>query len=467
MKKNKMKLILSVLLLSILFVGCGAKEDSKQVVRMFSEWTDEKEFQNIPAMVVEGSKVGDVVDSNANTKMIDVKGTTVEDYKAYLELLESCGFEKHSDNGEEGLYKDIYTATYLKDTLVLTVTHTTNTEKTHIIVGEEIVLSDHLIYDEKYVADNKTNAKTTLHMLELYDFGNSFLIQLKNGHFIMNDGGKAEDLPKLVEYMETLVEDGEKPVIEAWFISHVHADHVGIFNGFTAYPELRDRIYVEAVYFNEASNESLRAVSASSLTLNFLIDYKFASNSEGTSPALYCPMSGQKYYFNDVVVQVMFSQEIHPIENYGGGLNDISTWLMYEIEGQKLLIPGDAAYGSQQAVMNIYSAEALTVDMHVACHHGINVYDYFTDALTVTTLLYPSYRVGSTLSSKSSARTEQNAYLQSTVKESVAWGDGTKVFTFPYEVGTVKTMPLFEWTGRLSEREHVRVEEYETYMLNQ
>ena len=30
-------------------------------------------------------------------------------------------------------------------------------------------------------------------------------------------------------------------------------------------------------------------------------------------------------------------------------------------------------------------------------------------------------------------------------EEGVVWGDGTKIFTFPYEVGTYKTVPLQEW----------------------
>ena len=42
-------------------------------------------------------------------------------------------------------------------------------------------------------------------------------------------------------------------------------------------------------------------------------------------------------------------------------------------------------------------------------------------------------------------REEQNAYLKERVQEWIFWGDGTKVFTFPYAVGNYETVPNFEW----------------------
>lgn len=77
-------------------------------------------------------------------------------------------------------------------------------------------------YKDEYVKDNIAGAKTTLHMVELSDYGNSFVVQLKNGHFILNDGARLEDLEPLITYLEELPPKGEKPVIEAWMVSHPH-----------------------------------------------------------------------------------------------------------------------------------------------------------------------------------------------------------------------------------------------------
>ena len=79
-----------------------------------------------------------------------------------------------------------------------------------------------------YVKDNKEGAKTTFHMLELHDLGNSFLFQLKNGHFIISDGGRKTDLPYLLDYLGSLVPEGEKPVIEGWFYELLWTEFISI-----------------------------------------------------------------------------------------------------------------------------------------------------------------------------------------------------------------------------------------------
>ena len=475
MKKNKVVALFFVVCMAFVLSGCAAirdfvAEDEVVEIRTFADWTDKDEFQTIPAMVVENTKIGSVEECGANIDMIDVSGTTLEDYKAYLELFEQSGFSKHSDNGENGLEGNVYTATFVKDELVVTVTQVIKSQKTYIIVGEEIPLSDRMTYSEDMIADNVSGAKTTLHMLELYDFGSSFLIQLKNGHFIMNDGGMEEDLPVLIDYMESLVPEGEKPIIDAWFISHAHGDHINCFGAFTDNPSYAKRIIVESVYFNEPGNQSNLATKGSSLVMNFMIDYKFLKNSEGLSPALYTPMTGQRYYFSDVTVDVVFSQELLPVANYGGAtLNTTSTWLMYTIEGQKLLIPGDGCYANMTAIMHAYEQEYFNVDMFVVAHHGINVYDYFTDYLNYTTAIYPVYRIGSLKSEGDLARETQNAHLVSRAKEVVSWGDGTKIFTFPYQVGDVVSLPVIDWSARnvVIDRSNVRIENYQTYIVNE
>lgn len=476
MRKNKVIVLFFTVCMAIVLSGCAAISDfvagdEQEVIRTFADWTDEEAFQTIPAMVVKNTKVSEADDCGADTQMIDVSGTTLEDYDKYLKLFEPCGFKKHSDNGETGLEGNVYTTTFTKEQLVVTVTQVVKTEKTYIIVGEDLPLSENLIYDESMVANNKAGAKTTLHAMELYENGNSFLIQLKNGHFIMNDGGHAEDLPHLIDFMESRVSEGEKPIVDAWFVSHVHVDHVGCFNTFMEDMDYINRIRVEAIYFSEPSNASNQATGANSMVMNFMIDYKFLKNSKGETPAMYTPQTGQRYYFNDVTVDVVFSQEIHPIENYGGGYNDTSTWLMYTIEGQKFLLPGDGDYGTMQTLMNMYEQDYFNLDLFAVCHHGINVYDYFTDFLTLKTVVYTNYRIGSLYASGYSASIEANEHMASIAKEVVAWGDGTKTFTFPYEIGTVVTEPAIDWTVENLTREPQnwgdRLENYKTYILNQ
>lgn len=440
-------------------------------VQTFANWTEEEVFQTIPAMIVDNAKIGKVQNYGGDVFQIDVSGTELEDYKAYLKMLKECGFKKHVDNGAEGLDGAIYSTTFTKDNLMVTVIQAVKINKTYITVGKDVALSPNLFYDDSYVKDNIEGAKTTLHMVELYDNGSSFIIQLKNGHFIMNDGGLANDLPYLLDYLESLVPEGEKPIIDAWFISHAHGDHVGWLDKLVSKMEYIDRVCVESVYFSESSESSAATVNATGLIRKFMSSYKMLRTTEGKAPTLYRPQAGQRYYFNDLTVDIVFTQEQLATADMAGDYNDASTWLMYNIENQKFLLAGDAADASSKTVMEIYDKDYFNLDLYCVFHHGINVYNYFTDYIQANTILYTSYRCGSMYSTGSHSHPEENDYLMSIAKEILAFGDGTKVLTFPYKIGTAATMPKKEWIYDNNEQIYgvwgPRLEKYETHIINE
>ena len=156
----------------------------------------------------------------------------IGNHNAEITKLQQQGYIVHSDNGATGLNNNVFTTTLIKDNQVATVIHIANTKKTYIVFENDVALSERLFYKEEYLKDNETDAKTTLHMLETYRPGSSFVIQLKNKHFIICDGGHVEELPYLIDYLESLAPRGRKPVIEGWFITHPHRDHMGCLLGF-------------------------------------------------------------------------------------------------------------------------------------------------------------------------------------------------------------------------------------------
>jgi len=482
--KSKRTIVLMVILLVMLgaaaaivvYFGVNVKQKQSAFseingVRTFADWTEEEVFQAVPAMIVDNTKIGKALDYGGDVYQISVDGTELSDYKDYLTTLEKCGFKKHVDNGEEGLDGAIYSTTFTKENLMVTVIHAVKVNKTYITAGKDIVLSPNLFYDESYIADNVEGAKTTLHMVELYDNGSSFIIQLKNGHFIMNDGGLATDLPYLLDYLETLVPEGEKPIVDAWFISHVHGDHVGWLDELVSDMKYIDRIYVESVYFSESSEASAATMNATGLIRKFMSGYKMLRTTEGKAPKLYRPQAGQRYYFNDLTVDVVFTQEQLATADMAGDYNDASTWLMYNIEGQKFLLAGDAADASSKTVMDMYDSEYFDLDMYCVFHHGINVYNYFTDYIKTKTILYTNYRCGSMYTTGTHSRPEENEYLMSIAKEILAFGDGTKILTFPYTIGTSVTMPETEWIYHNNEQIYgvwgPRLDEYETEIIKE
>jgi len=395
---------------------------------------------------------------------MEVKVVT-ESYRTCLENLEKEGFEKYVDNGENGLNGNVFTTTFTKDSRVSTVIHMKKTNTTYVVTEEDALLSEHLFYKEEYVADNIEGAKTTLHMLETYRPGSSFVIQLKNQHFIICDGGYLEELPYLVSYLEKLVPEGTKPVVEAWLITHPHHDHVELFRSFESDKSYADRIYVEGIYLDVYDGEIREYVSAGPLLDAVQVAADMLRTADGNTTRIYRPHAGQRYYFNDITVDIMQTMVQVPREKWFGwkkNMNEMSTWFMFTIEGQKFLNAGDADLGAMKEVMSTYDKEYLEMEIMSVHHHGVNVHKEFTDFIKVKTLLYSYYGIygafkeGQNWPGSWQASVYRNEYLHSTVEESMSYGDGTKILTFPYKVGTAISLPLrgerFEFTGEAKER---------------
>ena len=445
MRKTKAIALISLIVATISLVGCGNAKENEVQEQTFAKWTEEEIFHKVPLLETEKSRTGDVVDYGAGNYVLNVDGTEFKDYKEYLSLLEGAGFKKHADNGDNGLNGSVYTTTYTKETLAVTVTHLSAMNKTYISASEELELSEHLIYQEKYIDGIKEGAQTTLSMMQLNDNGSSFLIQLKNGHIIMNDGGYYEDMASLLDYMETLVPEGEKPVIEAWFISHSHIDHAG----WTKKTNADDfkRVYVEAVYYNSASDKVATATGSQAENKAVLRGAKLLRSTEGKAPNVYRPQTGQRYYFCDITVDILLAQEQIPFaeqcglgypDDAGGDANALTTWLMYTIEGQKFLFNGDTEIDQMVLANHIYGEDYFNVDIMSVPHHGHNVYGGYLGFNEVKTLLYTNPTAED--EAWGDLAIKANLEWQKEAVEFMTYGDGTKVLTFPYEIGTAQTI---------------------------
>lgn len=467
MKMNKISLVLVTMLIVVLlssgfclvaYQAYQNQQEEKQPVveepkydyQTFADYTTVKEYESIPVLYKEGCEISDAYDYGKGSYTINVSGTTKADYDEYLVSLNDKGFKKHSDNGEEGMEGYVYTASYTKEDIVVTVYHIAKYEATYITASQKTNLSEHLIYQDSYMDGVTAGAKTKVHLVELNDNGNSYVIELKNGHFIVEDGGNDSDAPYLLDYLESLTPEGQKPVVEAWFITHAHSDHVGALEKMVYNKAYAERIYVEGFYFVDPSEKVMNSVFPTA-NLNTEIWVSLNANTafrqeDGSTAKFYRPTLGQRYYFCDISIDIVLTLD-QILENayYSADFNDTSTWLMHNIEGQKFLHAGDAGVTTTKLAMDFYDKEYFELEVFSVLHHGINVYDYFTDFCTVKTLLYTNRNVGSLYTATTHAKVAENTYLQESALESLSHGNGTVVLTFPYKVGSSKTMPACDW----------------------
>lgn len=361
-----------------------------------------------------------------------------EDYLQYLSSLESDGYLKYADNGD-GFGGTVFGNTYTKGEQVLHVTYFER-EKRMSISFFEGPISEHLIYQDSYVADNHADAKTTMHMLELFRLGNSFVFQLKNGHFIISDGGLAADLPYLLDYMESLVPEGEKPIIEAWFITHAHGDHCGALCQFSKHTEWMDRVRVEGVYYSSPNEEKVLSICGCEI-LDYEIKWvtRRLKNRNGEKTKMYRPQTGQRYYFDDITIDILLAQEQVPFGDFRKDLNTSSTVCLLTIEEQRCFFSGDLQEDGFDFLFKIYPKEFFEVDFFTLNHHGLNTSQEIAEEINAKTILL-------TVRDVVPIRNLRNIkYLASKANESLVWGDGTKIFTFPYEAGTFEQLPQKTW----------------------
>lgn len=449
--------------------------EAVEAVKTFGDYTDCEVYMDVPAMVYEGTKIGEAKDYGNKNYVIDVNGTSKEQYEEYISLLVEHGYKKHSDNGEEGMEGYVYTSNFIKDDVTLTISHMVNHDKTYISASNNLALSDHLNYDADSMKGVSADAKTKLYMLELNGLGSSFVIQLKNGHFIIEDGGQDIDAPYLLDFLEDLVPEGQKPVIEAWFISHVHGDHFGALMEVVSDEQYANRIYVDGIYFTSPSEELVLKLEPSAGSQVYQYAWQICrynsmlSKENGEKADFYRMALGQRYYFCDISIDIsMTLEQIPETTVYSQAINDTTTWMMYNIEGQKVLNSGDGYETSFLVLMQLYEREYFDVDVYTTPHHGTNQTDYFTDYMDIKTVLYTNWRSASlywdeetmTEAEKASVASytrvrsphvksfealEANEHLRNSALEYYSHGEGTVVLTFPYTVGTAEIMEPLEW----------------------
>ena len=440
---------------------------------------------SIPAMTVASAESRTETTLTGDGNFVkQITATTRTEYENYLTALETAGFEKYAYNVDDencAITSTVLCGTYAKDNLILNATYFVNEGRTSISYYEG-ALSEHLISVD---TTEDAGYETTLSMLEMFHYGNSFVIQLKNGHFIISDGGLGDELIYLIEYLEKLVgKDSDDnqivPVIEAWFITHAHGDHTGALNSFwnAGKRELVNRVSVEGVYYSSPSDaEVLRITGCETVDHGISKVVKTLLRTQAGEPTpLYRPQTGQRYYFNnEVTIDIMLAQEqleMNSDETTDVGamranLNSSSTVSLVTINGQTCLLPGDLQEAGFDILFANYDATLFsTLDFFALNHHGFNTNNKIAEKVTAKTIL-------KTVKDTTPIRCETAIKrLCGKATESVAWGDGTVVFTFPYTPNPTQptydllTSNLWAWKDSTEPKYHENSERMEQPNLN-
>ena len=183
----------------------------------------------------------------------------------------------------------------------------------------------------------------------------SYVITSVNGHIVVIDGGTADDAPHL---REILMQKGG--VVDAWFITHAHSDHVGALNRILS--EGTGDLTIRNVYYNFApaewylENEPSRADTA--------IEAK--TRIEALGPAAHTVTKGEVVTVDDISVTVLNEPYLFPVNS----INNSSVAYRMDMGGRRVIFLGDMGSAPGQALLRDVPAEELKADIVQMAHHG-------------------------------------------------------------------------------------------------
>ena len=340
-------------------------------------------------------------------------------YSDLEDLLTGLVAKGYTINARSQLNEDCYSISLTRQNGNCHISYFVHTQEIYLTVSKNMVFSPHLQEVNSSTRSSIIDGATTkLTMLPSADAGDCYVIQLKNGNFIVFDGGATKTLVTLLDYLEANTPAGKIPVVEAWFITHGHFDHCGWSIPFYATTdsdyfqagEAASRVRVNGVYFNQTAEQNWEQTvfiwRSDTPTTGWRTKVgnpwpprikqavaKMKTADGGATP-MYRPQAGQIYYFCGLQVEIPYAQEQIPFCDYQMDLNASSTWYLVRAEGRTFLDAGDTENVNMEYVVEAYSPDYDVYKDHLDImsifHHGHNLYLAYKNTFRAPILFLPS-----------------------------------------------------------------------------
>lgn len=221
---------------------------------------------------------------------------------------------------------------------------------------------------------------------------NCYVIKTRHDKYIIIDGGGGtgeESSSGFLTYQLRQLVGKNDIQIEAWFLSHIHDDHVTEL--ILASQNKRAKISVNNIYMNAPSSDFMNRVENGE-SARFLEGVKsaydhFIGEGEFDKMGGKNAFTGDVFEIDGVTIEVMMTMSEEETET---NINDTSMILKVTIEGQTILFLGDANVKEGQRLLETYG-ENLKCDFVQMAHHGQNgVTEDVYKAIQPTMCLWPT-----------------------------------------------------------------------------
>jgi len=268
--------------------------------------------------------------------------------------------------------------TYMKNQDIYFVSYYPNVQEMHVVSEPN---SNWLEYSDNQGEDR---VSSLLRQIDLEDFGESYVIRLRDGRMIVFDGGfeYEEDADKLMKTLKEFSPDA-KPHIAAWIMTHPHLDHYRCFLIFQK--KYEEQVEIEKFIYNfpDTGDEECEAIPALRKFEEQKYLQKMYAEVVKTGAKVYRAHTGQVYQIGNAMLKILSSPD-NTMEPPVKDFNQVSLVIQMEIEGQTILWSGDAYFEKTQLAER-YGIH-LKSDIFQIPHHGFQggdegVYDLISPSV--------------------------------------------------------------------------------------
>lgn len=203
--------------------------------------------------------------------------------------------------------------------------------------------------------------------------GMTYLIRMKDGRFVIIDGGFNIDAKGLICELTELhphIGDGASFNIAAWIITHPHDDHIYLLKSLLRDDEVRSRLKIKRFYANCPSSGTLMGRDDDVIADNdFTLEALSMFEKEGCEVVR--PYAGMSFECGELYLRFFYSQAEWAA--YGlKTVNDAS--LVFSVKrhgGRTAMMLGDIMESGEKIVMKMYAPEVLCADIAQVGHHAL------------------------------------------------------------------------------------------------
>ncbi len=394
MKQSFFRTLLASLLAGAMMMplaSCTVKdvsEDTTEVTKV--EMTDpETEAETIPLPKVEVIDPSDfgtpaiVYECEDGSVLSTYNDKTAADFEGVCHYYEKEGYIVYSSTG----MGENLASTFVKgDAMAHIYWHPSNGEL-------NIVLSDTAGATLPPAVPEVTDGDYVCSVVQMMDAehvnGMGYIIQLKDGSYIVYDGAYSSQVGKIEKYLTENYKGEGKPIIRAWVLTHSHNDHYPVFQMFAKRARRSEKFIVEHVIVSPMNDEKYFMNDPNDydpyLSTTFYEEVTYL-----TGAKVVFAHTGMKFTFCNLDMEILYAPEsYYKTTDQLGNFNNTSIVSRLYDESYSALFTADVGIQGSTIMENLYG-DYLKSDICQISHHGVeDVPLSFYEYVQASILYYP------------------------------------------------------------------------------